>query len=223
MRRRVVVVEAAVSVFVVAMLLVGCNDPADDLRSGDLNERIQAIRQLAREGGDSAAQQIAEAVAHPDEATAAEAVRGLGRIAKPRAAEALVAVAEADKRPRVRAEAAVQLGRRRDASAARTLRALVKSDPDPVVRGAAAMGLGHQGNLADVTGLLDVAESDPDPVVQSRAVGAIEQMIGLRFKFDPWASDEERAKAMQRVRYLAPHAATFLQEWQAAQDKGKQP
>ena len=219
MRRRVVVVEAVVSVFVVAMLLVGCSDPADDLQSDNLNERIQAIRQLGREGGDSAARQIAEAVSHPDEATAAEAVRGLGRIAKPSAAEALVAVAEADKRPRVRVEAVVQLGRRRDEPAARTLRALVKSDPDPGVRGAAAMGLGHQGDLGDVTRLLEVVETDSNPVVQGRAVGAIEQMLGLRFEFNPWASPEERAKAMRRVREVAPTAAAIYQELLAAQEK----
>jgi HEAT repeat protein len=211
------------SVWLGAAILVGCSNSADELHSSKVEERVEAIRSLAREGGDAAAKEIAAVVSSPDEATAAEAVRGLGRIARPSASEALVSVAESDARPRVRGEAAVQLGRRRNEAAARTLRTLLKSDPDPQVRGAAATGLGHQGNLADVMGLLEVAESDTDPVVQSRAIGAIEQMIGLRFKFDAWAPPEERAKALARVRTLAPHAAAFLQEWQSAREKEGQP
>jgi HEAT repeat protein len=197
-------------VCLLAAVAAGCSDSADQLHSADPAARIEAIRSLAQQGTDAAADEIARTAAQADEATAGEAVRGLGRIETQRALGALVAVAESDARPRVRTEAAVQLGYRRDARAAEALGGVLRADRDARVRAAAAASLGKLGRLQDVELLVQAAETDPDVAVQCAAVRALERVVRLGFLYDPTAPAEERQQALARVRSRALRTAAVM-------------
>ena len=204
---------AVLGACLLAAVAAGCSDPADQLNSADPAARIEAIRSLAQQGTDAAADEIARTAAQADEATAGEAVRGLGRIETQRALGALgalVAVAESDARPRVRTEAVVQLGYRRDARAAESLGGVLRTDRDARVRAAAAESLGKLGRLQDVERLVQAAETDPDVAVQCAAVRAVERVVRLEFLYDPTAPAEERQQALARVRSRALRTAAVM-------------
>jgi HEAT repeat protein len=199
--------------------LPGCQDPADKANSSDAVKAMEGLRELAKRGGDADVARIAEAVGHQDTMVASEAVRSLGSMRQAKAAEALKRVASTERRPEVREEAVLQLGRQTEGDPLVLLRRVVRSDPDPRVRAAAATSLGHMKSLADVPLLVEVAETDADPMVQARAVGAIERMIGLKFGYEAKDPPEERAKAVARVRSIAPTAAATLQQRRAQQNR----
>ena len=201
---------AVLGACLLAAVAAGCSDPADQLNSADPAARIEAIRSLAQQGTDAAADEIARTAAQADEATAGEAVRGLGRIETQRALGALVAVAESDARPRVRTEAVVQLGYRRDARAAESLGGVLRADRDARVRAAAAESLGKLGRLQDVERLVQAAETDPDVAVQCAAVRAVERVVRLEFLYDPTVPAEERQQALARVRSRALRTAAVM-------------
>ena len=195
-----------------AAVAAGCSDPAAQLNSDDPAARIEAIRSLAQQGTDAAVDEMARTAAQADEATAGEAVRGLGRIETQRALGALVGVAESDARPQVRTEAAFQLGYRRDARAAESLGGVLRSAPDARVRAAAAASLGKLGRLQDVELLVQAAETDPDVAVQCAAVRAVERVVRLEFLYDPTAPEAERREAIARVRSRALRTAAAMGE-----------
>jgi HEAT repeat protein len=195
-----------------AAVAAGCSDPAAQLNSDDPAAHIEAIRSLAQQGTDAAADEMARTAAQADEATAGEAVRGLGRIETQRALGALVGAAESDARPQVRTEAVVQLGYRRDARAAESLGGVLRSDPDAPVRAAAAASLGKLGRLQDVELLVQVAETDPNVAVQCAAVRAVERVVRLGFLYDPTAPEAERREAIARVRSRALRTAAVMGE-----------
>lgn len=173
---------------------------------------VKEIRQLAKSDKDEHVKIVVDRVQHKDQMVAAEAVRGLGQMRRPQAADALRKVAASDQRGGIRQEAVIQLGRKNEPQSLEVLRQIVKTDPDPRVRGAAATSIARLGSLTDVAVLMDVAETDNDLVVQSRAVGAVEQLIGLKFGFDSKAAPEARKKAMERMRSVALTAASVLQQ-----------
>ena len=196
------------------LMMAGCSDPTVNLESGDADETIRALRQCAKTPSEKVVERVAQVVSHEDTMVAAEAVRSLGRMQHPKAVETLADVAggKTDRRSALRQEAVVQLGRLREAREAvlPVLRDVVQHDPDPRVRGAAAVSLSKQQSLLDVPLLMEVAENETDRVVQAQAVGAVERMVGLKFGYDPSASQEEREAALRRMRRVAGPAAAAV-------------
>ncbi|MGB2754469.1 MAG: HEAT repeat domain-containing protein [Phycisphaerae bacterium] len=193
-------VAGAIAVLGLSGILAGgCRDPSKDLESGDPAKRFEAIRALAREDSDAAAEKICEAVNTRDLMTAQTAVRSLGQMKAPRAQSALKEIAKREPRRDVRQEAVTALGYRHDESSPEILRQLLQTDPDPQVRGAAATALGRVGNPGDIPLMVDVMLADEDVLVQGRAVGAIERFVGVRFMFDETAPPQERRKRLEEI------------------------
>ncbi len=200
-----------------ALALAGCNDPTADLDSDRAEEVIRALRACAQSGDEQVVDRVASVVTHPDVMVAGEAVRTLGRLRNPKAVEVLkeLAAGARDKRSAVRVEAVTQLGRRLEAreEVLPVLRQALKVDPDPRVRAAAATSIAKQRSLNDVALLVEVAENETDPVVQARAVGAVEQLVGLKFGYNPAAPKAEREAALRRMRRLATTAAAAMKRY----------
>ena len=72
--------------------------------------------------------------------------------------------------------------------------------PEPLVR-ARAVGVGDGRPDAVVVPALVGRLEDPDPVVRLAAHQELRQRTGRDFGFVPWASPEERARAVARWRY----------------------
>lgn len=181
------------------ILAAGCRGPSEGLESGDPSKRLEAIRALAREDSDAAADKIHEAINTHDLVTAQTAVRSLGQMNAPRAQAALKEIAKGEPRRELRQEAVTALGYRRDESSPEILRQLVRTDADPQVRAAAATALGRVGNPRDIPLMVDVMLADEDVRVQGRAVGAIGQYAGVRFLFDEAAPPQERQKRLEEI------------------------
>jgi HEAT repeat protein len=197
----------ALAVIVAAM--AGCSEPSEQLTSSDPTVAISALRACRTEAGDEVVERVARVVARPDTRVATEAVRSLGRMRTPRAVRALVRIAHSanERRPAIRREAVVQLGRRRkNPEAVAAIEQAVQADPDPHVRAVAATSLGWQRSMDHVPLLVEVAEADADPMVQACAVSAVERLVGIRFRYDPHATPEERREALARVRRMAMRA-----------------
>jgi HEAT repeat protein len=203
----------AVAVGLGCFWLTGCQDPADKLSSLNETERSESLRAVAQRGSEADVDRVAE-FAGQDDAVASTAVRCLGTMHHPKAAETLMMLAESAPRPAVREEAVLQLGRVAGPEAIPILEKVLVYDFDPRVRGAAATSLARQNALVDVPVLLDVAETDTDVAVQGRAVGAIEELVGLRFGYDGRASAAKRAEAIKRIRSVAVPAAAALYDRQ---------
>ncbi len=195
------------------LAVCGCGTaPEERLLSGQAAERIRAIRELARRDGGAAADALARATHHPDTMTCAEAVRALGRMASPRARERLSEAALDHPRARLRLLAVQCLGRGGHPEAAETLRAALKTDVDAGVRAEAARALAYAGTMADVPLLVGVAEAETDAGVQSAAIGAVEAMLKVDFRFDRAASEAERRAAVQRIRQVAIRGAVLMNQ-----------
>lgn len=199
MREAAIVVAAIVGL---GLAPVGCSEPSEDLTASEREKRIEAVRVLGREDDPESVDQLTEAVSHPDEITATEAVRAIGRSRSRSATETLARIARQEDRPRVRLEATVQLGQREDPQAAEALRWVVKNDDRPSVRGAAAAGLAQVGGVRDILMLVETAEREESVIAESQAVGAAERLLGIRFGYNSRAPREERKKVIARVRRL---------------------
>jgi hypothetical protein len=191
----------------------GCSDNSSQVTSPEAAKRTAAIRDLARQGTDEAAQALAETARHEDVATAKEAIRGLGRTQLPVAARLLAETARTERRPEVRLEVAVALGYQPEPEAVQALREMVQSEPDATVRGAAAASLGRAGEFRDALLLLAQAEKEQDLAAQEREVAALEKLMDLRFGFDPKAPPEERRKVIQLIKRFAPQFVQRLEQY----------
>ena len=196
-----------------AALLAGCRDPAEGVQSADTREVVKSVEELARRGSDEDIERIYEVTTHNNSLVAAEAVRGLGSIRRPKAVEALSRVVAEEQRSDIREEAVLQLGRQKEDPPISILRQVIQADPDARVRAAAATSIAGLRSWDDAALLMDVAERDPDLVVQSRAVSAVEDMIGLKFGYDSRAPMAERQKALARMRSIALTAAATLRQY----------
>jgi HEAT repeat protein len=195
------------------IVLYGCRDSAQGLEAPDAKDRRKALTALAKEDSESAAEKVSKMVAHEDLATAGDAVWALGRMTNPRATEVIRQVALRDARPTIRREAAVAMGQRPSEASVKILRQMVQSDQTPDVRAEAAASLGNVGSVADVdvlVGAVESASAPEDLPVESRAMGAIERLVGVTFYYDPKAPPAERRKAIDRMRMVAKAAATGL-------------
>jgi len=212
---RPVALMAACAAALMAVWSAGCSDPSADLNSPDSDVCREALRECAKSNADGVVDRVAEVVAHDDTMVAVEAVRTLGSMRTARAVGILGEVASGarDKRNAIRQEAVIQLGRQQEPEVLEVLRKVVKVDPDPRVRAAAVTSIAWQRSLKDVPLLVEVAETETDRVVQARAVRAVEQLISLRFGYDPASSSEERKKAIGRMRRKALTAAREVYEW----------
>jgi len=195
----------------------GCSDPTVDLDSPDADKKIEALRRCARQPDDEVVERVAEVVSHRDTMVAAEAVRSLGRMGHPKAVDVLKEVAGVGKHRHsaLRREAVIQLGRQREAreEVLPVLRQCLKEDADPRVRAAAALSISRQRSLVDAPLLMETAETEPDPVVQTRAVRAVERLVGMRFRYDPTAPKAQRDAALRRMRRVATRVAANLKRW----------
>jgi HEAT repeat protein len=213
MAKHVALAVALAGAGLFGLWVAGCSDPAKDAKSGDAKKQMKALSELAKRGDEKAIEVISEVVKDTDQRVAVEAVRNLGSIRRPAAVAALKKVATADQRDPVRQEAVAQLGRVGGEEAKGVLRQAARVDPDPRVREEAAMGFALQRSFEDVPLLVEIAETEQDPVVQTRAVRAIEMILGMTFKYDPGAPLAERKKVVARIRL---QAATLAADQQAA-------
>jgi hypothetical protein len=165
---------------------------------------------LASRGHDEDVQQIELATINSDSVVAAEAVRGLGSVHRAAAVETLKRVALEEQRPEVREEAVYQLGLQRESPPVGFLEQTLLRDGSPRVRAAAASSLERLRVWEDIPLLVDVAEKDPDVMVQSRAVSAVEGMIGAKIGYDLQASVQDRRNAVKRLRAIAVTAGAAL-------------
>jgi len=188
----------------------GCTEPGQGINSPDSREVVTAVNELAARGSDDDVMQIELATINGDAQVAAEAVRALGAIRSVEAATALKRVAVEERRPEVREEVAYQLGLQGEEVPAPFLEQLILRDTSPRVRAAAASSLGRLRVWVDIPLLVDVAEKDADAMVQSRAVAAVESMIGIGVGYDSRASAPERRKALARLRGVALTAGAAL-------------
>jgi len=195
---------------VAGIALCGCRDSSQGLNASDAEDRRKALAALAKEDSESAAEKVSKMVGHEDLATAGDAVWALGRMTNPRATEVLRQVALRDARPKIRCEAAVAVGQRRSEASVKVLRQMVQTDQSPDVRAEAAASLGNVGSVADIdvlVGAVESASAPQDLPVESRAMGAIERLVGVTFYYDPKALPAERRKAIDRMRMVARAAA----------------
>jgi len=70
------------------------------------------------------------------------------------------------------------------------------SDPDLVVRMGVARALADLGNPMAVPALIGALE-DPEPPVREAAVVALRQLTGRSFRYDPAASESDRARKVE--------------------------
>lgn len=184
----------------VLALAAGCGEsPADQLESGDRRARLEALGELAENGGGGALEAAAEAIRHDDLLTARMAVQAVERMHRRKVIEVLTEAIR-DPRPEIREEAALALGRTRDPESADVLEARLRYDSSPKVRAAAATAMGRLGKRELVDCLVKAALREEDLRVQSCAVGAVEKLMFVRFGYDSRASRKEREKALERMR-----------------------
>lgn len=196
-----------------AILLCGCRDSAKSLESSDAKDRRAALAALAKEDSEAAAERASKMVGHEDLATAGDAVWALGRMTNSRATEVIHQVALRDARPKIRREAAAAMAQRPSEGSVKVLRQMVQTDQSPEVRAEAAASLGNVGSAADVdvlVGAVESASAPEDLPVESRAMGAIERLVGVTFYYDPKAPPAERRKAIDRMRMVARAAAANM-------------
>ena len=91
-----------------------------------------------------------------------------------------------------------QLARSGDAAAAVPLLPLLR-DEDLVVRMSVARALAALGNPLATPALIDALE-DPEPPVREAAVVALRELTGRSFRFDPVASEADRARKVDAWR-----------------------
>jgi HEAT repeat protein len=213
MAKHVALAVALAGAGLFGLWVAGCSDPAKDAKSGDAKKQMKAFSELAKQGDQKAIEAISEGVKDPNPEVAVEAVRNLGSIRRPAAVTALKKVATADQRDVVRQEAVAQLGKVGGREAMGVLRQAARVDPDPRVRETAAYGFAIHRSFEDVPLLVEIAETEQDPVVQTRAVRAIEMILGMTFKYDPGAPLAVRKEALARIHL---QAATLAAEQQAS-------
>lgn len=160
----------------------------DDEKYGDtLHTRLGELATMRKEAQRMDAQQqtelaqrLAYAVAEdPSGIYRAEAVRTLGALSVPLAAEGLQQ-AISDPEPAVRAAACEAWGRRGDAQSLQVLAQVVRADADKDVRMAATRELGKFQDPAAIQALA-VALDDSDPALQFRAVESLRLASGEDF------------------------------------------
>ncbi|MCX5684123.1 MAG: HEAT repeat domain-containing protein, partial [Planctomycetota bacterium] len=199
----------------------GCAEPGQGINSSDSREVITSVNALAARGSAEDVVQIELATISTDAHVASEAVWGLGSIHSAEAVAALKRVAVEEKRPEVREEVAYQLGlQRQEASIEMLLEQLLLNDVSPRVRAAAASSLARLRVWEDIPLLVDAAERETDAMVQSRAVSAVESMIGTKVGYDVRAPAPDRRSAVRRLRGVALVAGAALASQDARREGG---
>ncbi len=150
---------------------------------------------------------------HPeaDHAARWSAANSLGKLGRPEASGALVALLE-DQFTDVRQTAVEALGRIGDAGASEALGRTVRQDKDPVVRELAAQSLGKLGNAATLDVLLPVLD-DTEPRVAKAAWTAMLALAGksvplLESLVDKLYAAKHPKEAVDVLRRLAPAASS---------------
>jgi len=206
----------------VGFWMAGCSDPEKNLNDPDSNKRAEAVRKLAERQDDAVVEKLAKAVEDPNVMVAVTAVESLGNMRNtPAARKALKKAATEEKRDPIRQQAVQALGKQGGKEAMEVLRQVIVADPDPRVRGQVPGAMAAQGSLEDIPLLVRVAETEQDPLVQTRAVRAIEAILGMKFRYDPGGSLAERKIALERIRLQAATIAANQQAALRARAQGK--
>lgn len=154
--------------------LSGISRLVESARSGPLEKRKEAIRDLAERHGKQAGQQLLLLLQDPD--VCWDVLRALGKIQynSRLAVVKLNEIALDRERPQyIREEAIATLGKIKSESAAVSLQKILKNTgEDPYVRANAAAALGEIGKTATFKDLLE-ALSDTEPAVQTEAARAL--------------------------------------------------
>lgn len=173
---RLAVLLGAAAVLAVVLLVRHLGPSEDrmirDVQSGDTQDRVRAIRDLADAGSPAAAETLARLAADPDTRVAVEAVSAVGRLRR----KDLLPVMEnasSDERPEVREATLVALGRMGDPKSAHLLLNRLEQDPSTDVQAAAADALGRVRSVASVETLLAQLDSPSERVRRSAAAAIV--------------------------------------------------
>ena len=141
------------------------------LKSGDQEERRDAVMRLSHIKGDAATSALLPALSDPSPLVRAAAVAALGERADSSVASALAARLSSDKNVFVRKTAAYALGKFSGTERTASLIAALR-DKEPEVRGAAAVSLGDHADAAAI-GPLTAALADKNAFVRAQAARAL--------------------------------------------------
>jgi len=201
-KRVVLLVGGGVVLLVLLLwLLIGGEESRliEQLRTGSVEERIEAIDRLIELDSPKAAAAVAEAVDYSSEKVAVRAVQGLQYVKLSDKADRLKK-ALGDKRPKVRAVAIVVIGRTNIGANAGDLRRILTEDEEKDVRAAAAQALGRIGADEALPDLVDALD-DAELIVRTRADAAIKKLIpGRDFGYRPNAELDERRAVIGKIR-----------------------
>lgn len=144
---------------------------AAQLKSGDLEERRDAVVSLSRLDGDAALSALVSALSDVSSSVRAHVLTSLGERSDPKVVPLIVSRLASDKDPFVRKAAAYGLARFSVAERTAALITALK-DKDPEVRGAAAVSLGDHPDSSAVAGLA-ASLSDKSEFIRAQAARAL--------------------------------------------------
>jgi len=154
----------------------------------------------AEKAGDVEA--LRQAAAGGNATVAARAIAALAAVGGAQA-RADLERALSDPRPELRHAAAAEFARVSDRHDVAPLNRALADDGNPMVRAAAARSLGELRSWNGLNRLL-AAMDDPDPLVRRAAADAVQNVLGLRFQFDPYGQEQDRRRVIAQVRQELP-------------------
>ena len=147
---------------------------------------------------------LCQAVHDPNPRVVGRALAGLSRVGGP-SAEPAFREALGDSRPQVRQSAALAIGEGGRHELVGAVIETLKSDKSVIVRVAAAKALGQLRDWDGVEPLL-AALDDPDRYVRQAAGRSVEQILGIRFSYNPDDSKAHRLQVIAQIRDKLPAA-----------------
>lgn len=172
----------------------------------------------AEKAGD--VESLRQAAASGNATVAARAIAGLAAVGGTQA-RSDVERALTDRRPELRHAAAAEFSRVTDRHNVAPLNKALASDGNPMVRAAAARSLGELRSWNGLDRLL-ASMDDPDPFVRRAASDAVQNILGLRFQFDPHGQEQDRRRVIAQVRAelprLRPAYEAYMRKLESAQE-----
>ena len=198
-------VVAAILIVLIAVRYLPAGSP--DVSSGDVSQRIGAIRAIAADPASDAGETLARAAASdPSPRVRREALAGLSHFLKPEHRE-VVQKSTKDADAGVREIAVDVLGLYADKSATADLIEIVKKEPEEQVRQAALRGLVRCDDPKAIVALLERAEHGATRETKLIAMKGLLRKLGVKMSRDRdpkdgpgWRDLIQRWKQSRRIR-----------------------